>query len=143
MNLLFLKKSQSHEGHFLFHGWAKGNGPNQLPATAGYPVGGADGFKTFKLQIHYSNPGRKQGVKDSSGIRIYFADQLRKYDAGLLQLGDPSLSLIGKRLQAGLTRHTFDCASSCTQNLFEADEVTVFYVCIFFSSLFLSAMHCK
>ena len=120
--------TQSDDDWVFWNGWAKGSPPGRLPATAGFPVGGADGAKAFKLQIHYNNPGRKHGVQDSSGFRVYFAEQLRQHDLGYLILGDPKSALLGERIESGLTKHTFDCPSTCTENYFEADEVTILMV---------------
>ena len=38
---------------------------------------------------HYDNPGLTPGLVDSSGVRIYIDDTLRKYDAGLVLVGPP------------------------------------------------------
>jgi hypothetical protein len=44
------------------------------------------------LQVHYDNPQRIAGLRDNSGVRIYYTTQLRQNDAGVLQLGDPAVS---------------------------------------------------
>ena len=40
------------------------------------------------LEIHYTNPGRAASIVDSSGFRLLYTDTLRRYDAGILTLGD-------------------------------------------------------
>lgn len=39
------------------------------------------------LEVHYNNPERKQGIKDSSGIRLFYTPTLRKYDVGVIEIG--------------------------------------------------------
>ena len=75
--------------------WAPGEGSFDLPENVGLPLFGEGGYNSFRLEIHYDNPSLKEGVLDSSGVRIYYSSQLREHDLGVLQLGDPFLSLLG------------------------------------------------
>lgn len=84
-----------------------------LPPNAGGPLGGNDGFKTFRLEIHYNNPWLDPGILDSSGVRMYYTSQKREHDMGMLQLGDPIIRL--RNQVVGPARHTFDCPSSCSK----------------------------
>ena len=43
---------------------------------------------------------------------------------GIIQLGDPNINLYGNRIGEGLSRHSFDCPSSCS-NVFLPEPVTV------------------
>ncbi|XP_020625361.1 DBH-like monooxygenase protein 1 [Orbicella faveolata] len=67
--------------------WAIGGKEFYFPEKAGFPLGRADSPKVVILEIHYDNPEEKEGLIDSSGMRIYYTKQLRKYDAGILQVG--------------------------------------------------------
>nr|AZK16218.1 tyramine beta-hydroxylase [Lymnaea stagnalis] len=67
--------------------WAMGAEAMIYPEEAGVPVGG-QGFSRFALlEVHYNNPQKKSGRMDSSGIRFHVTSQLRKYDAGIMELG--------------------------------------------------------
>jgi hypothetical protein len=100
--------------HELAYAWATGEGPLALADNLGSPFGGLNGFQSFKLEIHYNNPARVQGVLDSSGVRFYYTTQPREFDVGVLPLGDPFTRLGGVSVGSGLTSHAFKCPSSCT-----------------------------
>jgi len=57
------------------------------PEEAGLSIGGADFNPYVMLEVHYNNPELHQGVVDSSGIRFVLTKTLRKYDAGVIELG--------------------------------------------------------
>ncbi|XP_044179878.1 DBH-like monooxygenase protein 1 isoform X2 [Acropora millepora] len=67
--------------------WAIGGNGFSYPEHVGFPIGTPDSPKVVILEIHYDNPMSKQGMIDSSGLRFYYTKQLRKYDAGVLQVG--------------------------------------------------------
>ncbi|KAL9960045.1 hypothetical protein ACROYT_G033442 [Oculina patagonica] len=67
--------------------WAIGGKDFYYPEHAGFPIGKADSPKVVILEIHYDNPENKEGMIDSSGLRFFYTKQLRKYDAGVLQVG--------------------------------------------------------
>ncbi|RVE55850.1 hypothetical protein OJAV_G00230240 [Oryzias javanicus] len=67
--------------------WGAGGGVYELPEDAGIPVGGADNNILYRLEIHYNNPQQKAGIVDSSGLRLYYTDQLRQHDVGILNTG--------------------------------------------------------
>ena len=56
------------------------------------------------------------GLKDSSGIRVYYSTNLREHDAGVLQVGDGSLRLAGSQIDSGLSSWSFDCPASCFES---------------------------
>ena len=37
--------------------------------------------------MHYNNPDLNSDIVDDSGIKLYFTENLRKHDIGLLKLG--------------------------------------------------------
>lgn len=80
------------------------------------PIGGPEFNSYIMLEVHYNNPGLRKGVKpfpffhpekkkmvfvvyykkyrvlfagmvDSSGVRLYITPDVRKYDAGVIELG--------------------------------------------------------
>ena len=107
------------------HGWAIGEGPALLPSNVGIPIGPSlnndvDGFTSFKLSMHFDNRGLLSGGFDDSGIRIYYSSKPKEHTLSLLLLGDPLISLMDQPVVSndsvfGLSRHVFECPSSCTQ----------------------------
>ena len=63
---------------------------------------------------------------DSSGIRVYYTNIMREYDLGVLQTGDPFLSLMDSPVSVNGTfaTHSFNCNSACS-SLFLNTSVTV------------------
>lgn len=67
--------------------WAMGADAFVYPKEAGLSIGG-DLFNPFiMLEVHYNNPERLSGKIDSSGIEFHLTETLRKYDAGVIELG--------------------------------------------------------
>ncbi|XP_022798620.1 DBH-like monooxygenase protein 1 homolog [Stylophora pistillata] len=58
-----------------------------LPDHVGFPIGGEDLPKIYMLEIFYSNPEKKEGKIDSSGFDLYYTQNVRKYDGGMVYLG--------------------------------------------------------
>jgi len=97
--------------------WAPGIEPNILPPQAGFRISfvNPDGLKMFHLQTHYDNPALVTGTVDNSGVRIYYTTTLRQYDAGVLELGDPSVSYQHPIPQGtGITKIEYSCPYDCT-----------------------------
>ncbi|XP_036003327.1 DBH-like monooxygenase protein 2 homolog [Fundulus heteroclitus] len=67
--------------------WGVGGGTYELPENTGIPIGGVDSGRFYRLEIHYNNPQKKEGITDSSGLRLYYTDQLRQHDVGILTTG--------------------------------------------------------
>lgn len=57
------------------------------PKEAGLSIGGESFNPYIMLEIHYNNPERIDGKSDSSGIEFHLTETLRKYDAGVIELG--------------------------------------------------------
>ncbi|XP_051818205.1 putative DBH-like monooxygenase protein 2 [Antechinus flavipes] len=68
-------------------GWAVGGNIYQFPDDVGFSLGTALDPQWIRLEVHYSNFNGLTGVYDSSGIRLYYTPELRRYDVGVLQLG--------------------------------------------------------
>ena len=67
--------------------WAIGAGPFSYPPDAGLAIGGPQFHQYVMLEVHYNNPELRPGIVDSSGIKFHLTPQLRKYDAGIMELG--------------------------------------------------------
>ncbi|XP_075208307.1 putative DBH-like monooxygenase protein 2 [Anomaloglossus baeobatrachus] len=68
-------------------GWAVGGEPFDYPEETGISIGTESDPQYIRIEIHYSNFENKQGLKDSSGIRIYYTPELRAHDSGTLMTG--------------------------------------------------------
>ncbi|XP_054876024.1 DBH-like monooxygenase protein 2 homolog [Poeciliopsis prolifica] len=67
--------------------WAIGGEAYTLPENTGIPIGGTQNDTYYRLEIHYNNPQKKEGIIDSSGLRLYYTDKLRQHDVGILTTG--------------------------------------------------------
>ena len=77
----------------LIHPWEAGSPRHfNLPSEAGIPLGGADGYRAFRVEVHYHNPKRQSGLIDRSGVRLYYTVSKRANEAGLMLLGDYEVS---------------------------------------------------
>ncbi|XP_076769591.1 DBH-like monooxygenase protein 2 isoform X3 [Arvicanthis niloticus] len=68
-------------------GWAVGGLSYQFPDDVGISIGTPFDPQWIRLEIHYSNFQNLPGIRDTSGMRLYYTSHLRKYDMGVLQLG--------------------------------------------------------
>ncbi|CAN0057481.1 unnamed protein product [Scytosiphon promiscuus] len=108
--------------------WAPGAAGMELPDDVGFLLGNSSGgFSSLWLQTHYDNPNGDTGMVDSSGVRVYYTEELRSMNMGVMELGDPFVNLDGLSLPDGKSGFSFNCPSSCTEEHFEADEVKLFY----------------
>lgn len=67
--------------------WAMGADAFIYPEEAGLSIGGENFNPYVMLEVHYNNPELQDGNVDSSGIRFIVTKSLRKYDAGVIELG--------------------------------------------------------
>ncbi|VDK50143.1 unnamed protein product [Anisakis simplex] len=67
--------------------WSFGAGALNYPPEAGMPIGGDDYYPYLMVEIHYNNVDKLSGVVDNSGFTLSYTDELRTYDAGILELG--------------------------------------------------------
>jgi len=151
--------------HGVDSSWEAGS-PREfaLPMEAGIPMGYGNenvdsssssndggGYKAFRLEVHYHNPHRRDGMLDQSGVRIYYSIKKREHVAGLMLLGDYMLKLRGSYTVGAATndkdansttaivassskefgygmKHSFYCPSSCfsKERLGRNSVVTVF-----------------
>ena len=108
----------------MIWGWAPGVLPLEMPSEAGFRIG-AGGIMSIEINIHYDNPSGLSGHLDSSGVRMYYTENLRTYDAGVAQFGDGIMSLA--YLPTGINpigKHKFVCDTSCTSGALGASGLT-------------------
>ncbi|CAG04874.1 unnamed protein product, partial [Tetraodon nigroviridis] len=110
-----MKPRQLNFCRHVLAAWAMGAEAFYYPPEAGLPVGGAGSSRYLRLEVHYHNPLLISGRRDSSGIRLHYTPSLRRYDAGIMELGlvyTPIMAVPPKQ-------HTFYlsgyCSSKCTQ----------------------------
>jgi hypothetical protein len=100
-------------------GWGVGGGPLYLPLEAGYRLRSSSdpnaGMRYFILEVHYNSPVPSLPTMrtDSSGVRVYYTDNLRPNDAGMMVLGDPFVST-APLMPATMTHIQASCSSECT-----------------------------
>ncbi|KAL9987415.1 hypothetical protein ACROYT_G001716 [Oculina patagonica] len=97
--------------------WAVGAQAFYYPPNVGYVIGSADSPNSYMLEIHYDNPKEIEGRKDSSGLRFFYTPNLRKYDAGVLPVGESSLPymVIPPKQKSWIT-YGF-CPKECSQEM--------------------------
>lgn len=111
--------------------WTPGAANAELPEDVGFRFGNvSEGFTSVVVQTHYDNPDGKAGLVDSAGVRVYYTEELRPIDMGVIQLGDPVVSLEGVPLPEGKTSISFACPSSCTEQYFEVCCALCFACCV-------------
>ncbi|XP_035686300.1 DBH-like monooxygenase protein 1 isoform X1 [Branchiostoma floridae] len=67
--------------------WAIGGKGFTYPNYVGFPIGSDDDPDYIMMEMHYDNPDRISGQRDSSGLRFYYTPIVRMYDAGILDIG--------------------------------------------------------
>ncbi|XP_030623764.1 dopamine beta-hydroxylase [Chanos chanos] len=106
--------------------WALGAQPFYYPPDAGLPMGGAGSSRFLRLEVHYHNPHLISGRRDSSGIRLFYTPSLRRYDAGIMELGlvyTPVMAVPPRQSQFHLTGY---CTAKCTQTALPAGGIYIF-----------------
>ncbi|XP_061911121.1 dopamine beta-hydroxylase [Entelurus aequoreus] len=106
--------------------WAMGAEAFYYPPDAGLPIGGPASSRFLRLEVHYHNPLLISGRRDSSGIRLHFTPSLRRYDAGIMELGLVYTPIMAVPPQ----QHTFYlsgyCTSDCTRTALPPGGVFIF-----------------
>ncbi|CAF4643959.1 unnamed protein product [Rotaria sp. Silwood1] len=106
--------------------WALGATNFTYPHDAGGLIGESKRSRYVVLEVHFNNPYLKKDIIDQSGIRIYYTSNLRKYNAGIMEVG---LEYNGKNSippQANEFRISGYCTRECTQVTLPKDGITVF-----------------
>ncbi|XP_025779439.1 dopamine beta-hydroxylase [Puma concolor] len=95
--------------------WALGAKAFYYPEEAGLAFGGNGSSRFLRLEVHYHNPLKIQGRRDSSGIRLHYTATLRRFDAGIMELGlvySPVMAIPPRETAFVLTGY---CTDKCTQ----------------------------
>nr|XP_014352982.1 PREDICTED: DBH-like monooxygenase protein 1 [Latimeria chalumnae] len=97
-----LNDSTLNDGHECYHpnmpdsfqlcetiifAWAIGGQGFIYPPHVGLSIGTPNDPTYVMMEIHYDNPTHKQGLIDSSGLRLFYTSELKKYDAGVIETG--------------------------------------------------------
>ncbi len=67
-------------------GWAPGGEELWLPEDVGMRAGD-NGTVTFVLQVHYNNPLEDVYI-DNDGVDVFYTEELREHEAGIIKVGD-------------------------------------------------------
>uniref|UniRef100_I3NFC1 Dopamine beta-hydroxylase n=2 Tax=Ictidomys tridecemlineatus TaxID=43179 RepID=I3NFC1_ICTTR len=106
--------------------WALGAKAFYYPEEAGLAFGGPGSSRYLRLEVHYHNPLKIPGRRDSSGIRLYYTATLRRFDAGIMELGlvyTPVMAIPPKETAFVLTGY---CTDKCTQLALPSSGVHIF-----------------
>ena len=109
------------------YGWSNGYPPFRVPKDTGFTIGTGEteGYRQFRLDVHYNNPSLIDGIRDNSRARLYYSTTPRTHEVGVLLAGDPQVALRGSSISPGLSKYTFDCSSKCSSIVLD-EPVTVF-----------------
>jgi dopamine beta-monooxygenase len=106
--------------------WALGATNFTYPKEAGGLIGGPESPRFLVLEVHFNNPYLKKNIIDQSGIRLYYTPDLRKSDAGIMEVGleyTPKNSIPPETNEFRISGY---CASECTEASLPANGITVF-----------------
>ncbi|XP_063000713.1 dopamine beta-hydroxylase [Elgaria multicarinata webbii] len=106
--------------------WAMGAQAFYYPEEAGLAFGGPGSSRFLRLEVHYHNPLELKGRHDSSGIRLYYTASLRRYDAGIMELGlvyTPVMAIPPGESHFYLTGY---CTDKCSQLALPPDGIHIF-----------------
>lgn len=106
--------------------WALGAENFTYPDETGSFIGGQDSSAYLVLEVHFNNPYLKKGIIDQSGIRIYYTDKLRPYEAGIMEIGLEYNSKNSIPPKAKNFRVSGYCRSECTRVGLEPQGITIF-----------------
>ena len=97
--------------------WAPGDEGWALPDDVGFPMFDSTNNQAVRIEIHYDNPSLVNGMKDSSGVRFYYSNTPRTYNAGILEVGDPWLGLYEEKINDGMSKYSFTCPGVCSSSI--------------------------
>jgi len=82
--------------------WAIGGGSFYYPEHVGLKIGTNDTPRYIVMETHYDNPDQRDDFVDSSGLRLWYTNETRMYDASTLLAGwDVSYQMVIPPKQSG------------------------------------------
>ncbi|XP_006900619.1 PREDICTED: dopamine beta-hydroxylase [Elephantulus edwardii] len=106
--------------------WALGAKAFYYPEDVGLAFGGPGSSRFLRLEVHYHNPLKIQGRRDSSGVRLHYTASLRRYNAGIMELGlvyTPVMAIPPRESAFVLTGY---CTDKCTQLALPPSGIHIF-----------------
>ncbi|XP_021953168.2 DBH-like monooxygenase protein 1 [Folsomia candida] len=108
--------------------WAKGGKMMTFPKNVGYPIGNSPA-EYYMIQMHFDNPSTLTGVAVRSGVTVYFTNETKEQDAGLLAVLHTTSPIISVPPNAEDYVVVGHCGPSCTSwGIAEVDGVTIFNI---------------
>ncbi|KAF7700765.1 dopamine beta-hydroxylase [Silurus meridionalis] len=121
-----MKPAKLNACRHVLAAWALGAEPFYYPSDAGLPLGGEGSSRFLRLEVHYHNPLHISGRRDSSGIRLWFTPSLRRFDAGIMELGlvyTPVMAIPPQQHSFQLTGY---CTAECTHTALPPEGIHIF-----------------
>ncbi|KAB5543847.1 hypothetical protein PHYPO_G00084360 [Pangasianodon hypophthalmus] len=121
-----MKPAKLNSCRHVLAAWALGAEPFYYPSDAGLPLGGEGSSRFLRLEVHYHNPLLISGRRDSSGIRLWFTPSLRRFDAGIMELGlvyTPVMAIPPHQHSFQLTGY---CTAECTHTALPPGGIHIF-----------------
>ncbi|KAG8447492.1 hypothetical protein GDO86_014841 [Hymenochirus boettgeri] len=121
-----MKPQRLNSCRHVLAAWAMGAKPFYYPEDAGLAFGGPDSSRFLRLEVHYHNPLQLKGLRDSSGIRLHYTPSLRKYDAGIMEVGlvySPVMAIPPGQTDFSLTGY---CTDKCTYTALPPNGINIF-----------------
>jgi len=106
--------------------WALGATNFTYPDETGGSIGGPGTSPYLVLEVHFNNPYLKKGIVDQSGIRFYYTKKLRKYPAGIMEVGLEYNAKNSVPPRATAFRVSGYCAKECTQVALPPKGIIIF-----------------
>ncbi|XP_053380250.1 uncharacterized protein LOC123524569 [Mercenaria mercenaria] len=104
--------------------WLLGMDGECMHENMGFRIG-TRGYKRGGIQVHWENQQYLPNLMDGSGMTIYYTDQLRMYDAGVLFIGQDHMII-----PPGKKNHTEvgHCYPECSQRKWSEDVHVTFAI---------------
>uniref|UniRef100_A0A8D8RMC2 Tyramine beta-hydroxylase n=1 Tax=Cacopsylla melanoneura TaxID=428564 RepID=A0A8D8RMC2_9HEMI len=106
--------------------WAMGALPFKYPKETGRPLGGPSNNPYVMLEVHYNNPEHRTGLIDNSGLRLLISKSLRRYDAGIMELGLEYTDKMAIPPRTPYFTLTGYCTSECTTVSLPSQGIKIF-----------------
>ncbi|KAM8934323.1 dopamine beta-hydroxylase [Pelodytes ibericus] len=121
-----MKPRKLNQCRHVLAAWAVGAKPFYYPEDAGLAFGGDGSSRFLRLEVHYHNPLELKGLSDSSGIRLHYTPSLRKFDAGIMELGlvyTPLMAIPPGQKDFVLSGY---CTDKCTNTALPPEGIHIF-----------------